>query len=118
MRSRLFISVASITLWAAMAIPAWAQTAQAPQPAKAGEAAQPAKAAEPAPQFPFEGEISGTNVYVRSGPGVNYYPSTKLNAGDRVVVQGEQYSWYEIVPPPKCFSYIDMAMVEKQSGLR
>lgn len=78
---------------------------------------------QPAPQtpaatltFPFEGEINGTNVYVRSGPGVNYYPCTKLNAGDRVVVQGEKFGWYQIVPPTRCYSYIDMSVVEKQAS--
>ena len=107
MRSRIFVSTVSVSLWAAATLPALAQTTPP---------AQPPKAAEAAPQFPFEGEVSGTNVYVRSGPGVNYYPSTKLNAGDRVVVMGEKFGWYQIVPPPKCFSYINMAMVEKQAG--
>lgn len=107
MRSRIFISTISVSLVAALTFPAAAQTTPPAQPPKAPEAA---------PQFPFEGEVSGTNVYVRSGPGVNYYPSTKLNAGDRVVVLGERFGWYQIVPPAKCFSYIDMAMVEKQPG--
>ncbi len=64
--------------------------------------------------FPWEGELSGTNVYVRSGPGLNYYPATKLNTGDRVLVLGEKFGWYEIVPPPGSFSYIDKSMVERQ----
>ncbi len=66
--------------------------------------------------FPWEGELSGTNVHVRSGPGVNYYPTTKLNVGDRVVVLGEKFGWYQVVPPPKSFSYVDKSMVERQAG--
>jgi uncharacterized protein YgiM (DUF1202 family) len=107
MRSRIFISAVSLALWTAAALPILAQ-----QPAPAAKA----PAAAPTPQFPFEGEVSATNVYLRSGPGVNYYPSTKLNAGDRIVVQGEKFGWYQVVPPTKCFSYIDMAKVDKQPG--
>ncbi|MBN2563274.1 MAG: hypothetical protein JXQ75_20330 [Phycisphaerae bacterium] len=69
-------------------------------------------------RFPWEGEVSGMNVYVRSGPGANYYATTKLNAGDRVLVLAEKFGWYQIVPPPKSFSYIDMSMVERQAGAK
>lgn len=66
--------------------------------------------------FPWEGEVSGTNVYVRSGAGANWYPTTKLNAGQRVLVLGEKYGWYQITPPSGSFSYVDMAMVERAPG--
>jgi hypothetical protein len=69
-------------------------------------------------RFPWEGEVSGTNVYVRSGPGTNYYPTTKLNAGDRVVVLGEKFGWYQIVPPRESFSYIDLAGVQRKPGAK
>lgn len=71
-----------------------------------------------APSFPWEGEVSGTNVFVRSGAGANWYPTTKLNAGDRVLVLGEKYGWYQITPTPGSFSYIDMAMVDRASGAK
>lgn len=68
--------------------------------------------------FPWEGEISATNVYVRSGAGSNWYPTTKLNPGDRVLVLGEKFGWYQIAPPPGSFSYVDMAVVDRKPGAK
>lgn len=68
------------------------------------------------PGFPWEGEVSGSNVYVRSGAGANWYPTMKLNAGDRILVLGDKFGWYQITPPQGSFSYIDMAMVERKPG--
>lgn len=68
------------------------------------------------PGFPWEGEVSGSNVYVRSGAGANWYPTMKLNAGDRILVLGDKFGWYQITPPQNSFSYIDMAMVERKPG--
>lgn len=68
------------------------------------------------PGFPWEGEVSGSNVYVRSGAGANWYPTMKLNAGDRILVLGDKFGWYQITPPQSSFSYIDMAMVERKPG--
>jgi len=62
---------------------------------------------------PYVGEVTGNNVYVRSGADANYYPVTKLNAGDRVVVVGEQWGWLKIVPPEGCFSLIDKNFVDR-----
>ena len=42
-------------------------------------------AAEPA-DFPYKAFITADNVYVRSGPGENYYPTDKLKAGPEVEV--------------------------------
>ncbi len=66
--------------------------------------------------FPWEGEVTGTNVYVRSGPGTDHYPCTKLHTGDRVLVLGEELGWYQIAPPPRSFSYVDSAHVQKLAG--
>lgn len=63
--------------------------------------------------FPWEGEVTGTSVYIRSGAGGNYYPTTKVGPGTRVLVVGEKFGWYEIVPPVGSFSYIDQSLVEK-----
>lgn len=113
MRKRTYILVCSFA-WALLATSAaMSQTAVPPAP----PTDQPKADAE-ASVFPFEGEISGTNVYVRSGPGINYYPTTKLNAGDRVLVLGEKFGWYEIAPPPKSFSYIDMSAVDRSAGAK
>src|SRR5262245_17695528 len=68
--------------------------------------------------FPWEGEVTGTNVYVRSGAGSNYYPTAKVGPGTRVLVTGERFGWYQIVPPAGSFSYIDTTMVDRQPGAK
>ena len=64
------------------------------------------------PDVPFVGEVSGDDVYVRSGPSANYYPVTKINAGTRVNVVGDVEGWYAIVPPDGCFSLIHKNFVD------
>ena len=61
--------------------------------------------------FPYMAEITGDNLYVRSGPGTNFYDCSKLNKGDKVKVVGKQFSWARIVPPPGSFSWISMQYV-------
>ena len=58
------------------------------------------------PTFPYAAEIIGDNVYVRSGPGTNYYNSGKTNKGDKVKVVSQQFSWSCIAPPAGSFSWI------------
>ena len=76
-------------------------------------AAAPILAAD---DYPWAGQITGTNVNVRAGAGTPYYPTCKLNDGDKVRVVGELKGWYEIVPPPGSFSYIDRAAVERHTS--
>lgn len=66
--------------------------------------------------FPWEGEITGNNVNVRSGQGTRYYATCKLAMGDRVLVLGEVSGWYKILPPADSFSYIDKAAVERHTN--
>ncbi|MBN1805692.1 MAG: hypothetical protein JW837_10605 [Sedimentisphaerales bacterium] len=61
--------------------------------------------------FPYMAEITGDNLYVRSGPGTNYYFCSKLSKGDKVKIVGKQFSWLRIVPPPGSFSWISMQYV-------
>jgi len=63
------------------------------------------------PAFPYMAEITGDNLYVRSGPGTNFYDCSKLNKGDKVKVIGKQFSWGRIVPPAGSFSWISMQFV-------
>jgi uncharacterized protein YgiM (DUF1202 family) len=56
--------------------------------------------------FPYIAQALGDNVYVRSGPGTNYYVCGKLNKNDIVKVVATKYSWSCIVPPESCFSWI------------
>lgn len=76
----------------------------------------PARGQEAPAAFPWEGEVNASNVYVRSGAGTNWYPTAKLNAGNRVVVTGEKLGWYQIAPPPGSFSYVEAAAVERKAG--
>jgi hypothetical protein len=57
-------------------------------------------------KFPYVGEITGTEINIRSGPGMNYYSCGKINAPLRVVVTEQQYSWSKILPPQGSFSWI------------
>ncbi len=60
---------------------------------------------------PFVADVTGNDVYVRSGPGTNFYHCGKLYKGDRVQVVKSQQGWSCIVPPPGCFSWIAMQYV-------
>jgi len=64
-----------------------------------------------APAFPYMAEITGDNVYIRSGPGTNFYYCGKLNKGDKVKVIGKQFSWARVVPPVGSFSWISTQYV-------
>ncbi len=58
------------------------------------------------------GEITGNDVYVRSGPSRNYYPVCKLNAGQRVRIVAKKQDWLEILPAPQTFSLISKQYVD------
>jgi len=64
-----------------------------------------------APSFPYVAEITADDVYIRSGPGTNYYHCAKLNKGDRVKMVGSKFSWSRIVPPAGSFSWISKQYV-------
>ncbi len=78
---------------------------QVPPPSPGGAVA----GAEPA--GPYVGEATGNDIYIRSGPGTNFYRCGKLYAGDRIQVAKSQDGWSCIVPPPGCFSWISMQYV-------
>ena len=61
--------------------------------------------------FPYTAEITGDDVYVRSGPGTNFYHCGKLKTGDKVKVVGKQFSWSRVLPPTGSFSWISMQYV-------
>ncbi|MHC4407348.1 MAG: SH3 domain-containing protein [Planctomycetota bacterium] len=57
--------------------------------------------------FPYTAYVSSDGVYVRSGPGKNYYPTDKLQTGDRVeVYRHDPGGWYAIRPPKESFSWV------------
>jgi hypothetical protein len=66
--------------------------------------------------FPYTAEITGDDVYIRSGPGTNFYHCGKLKTGDKVKVVDKQFSWSRIVPPAGSFSWISMQYVRITPG--
>ncbi|MFO1093055.1 MAG: SH3 domain-containing protein [Planctomycetaceae bacterium] len=65
-------------------------------------------------QFPYEAEVRGDDVNVRSGPSLKNYETGKLNQGDRVtVIRHDPGGWFAIAPPPGSFSWVDASHVQK-----
>ncbi|MCG3138524.1 MAG: hypothetical protein HJJLKODD_02389 [Phycisphaerae bacterium] len=58
------------------------------------------------------GEVTGENVYVRSGPSTNYYPVTKVSSGVRVRVYETLHDWVAIEPPTGCYSLVSKEYVD------
>jgi uncharacterized protein YgiM (DUF1202 family) len=70
-------------------------------------------AAKPANvQYPIVAQVTGNNVYVRSGKGPLYYQCGKLNIGDTVTVVEDADGWSKIVPPDGSYSWIHKDYVE------
>lgn len=63
------------------------------------------------PQLPYTAQITGDNVYIRSGAGTNFYRCGKLYKGDTVRVVSRQDTWSQIMPTPKSFSWISKRYV-------
>jgi uncharacterized protein YgiM (DUF1202 family) len=62
----------------------------------------------------FSGAINANAVYVRSGPGENYYPTLKLDKDQAVTVVGIKFDWLKIAPPEGSFCYVAKAYVERR----
>ncbi|MHC4271092.1 MAG: SH3 domain-containing protein [Planctomycetota bacterium] len=75
-------------------------------------AQQPDAPQEDTRAFPYMAEINGNDVYIRSGPGTNYYDCGKFKNGDVVKVVASQHSWLRVVPPPGSFSWISKQYVD------
>jgi uncharacterized protein YraI len=70
-----------------------------------GAAAEPA--AVPPRKFPYKARVTANNVYVRSGPGNNYYPTEKVHAGTQLEVhRHDAGGWCAIRPPDGSFSWV------------
>ena len=64
--------------------------------------------------------ITAAQADVFSGPAANYYVTSRLRTGERIVVLGEsrrQPGWYEILPPVGSFSWIDARYVKTVPGI-
>ncbi len=58
------------------------------------------------------GEVTGNNVYVRSGPSTNYYPVMRLNMGARVEMVANRPAWIGISPPKGAYSLVAKEYVD------
>ncbi len=60
-----------------------------------------------ASEFPYTAEVTAEDVYIRSGPGANYYPTAKLQRGDQVeIYRQDPGGWCAIRPPRNSFSWV------------
>lgn len=58
-------------------------------------------------QFPYRASINANDVYLRSGPGQNYYPTDKLPYGSEVEVwRHDPGGWYALRPTQQSFSWV------------
>jgi uncharacterized protein YgiM (DUF1202 family) len=64
-------------------------------------------------KFSTSGVIMSNAVYVRCGPGDNYYPTLKLDKGAKVKVVGAKFDWLKIVPPEGSFCYVARLYVDR-----
>lgn len=63
--------------------------------------------------YPYDAEITGDSVYVRTGPGTAFYEWGKLYKGDKVRVMGDLDGvWSKIQPLPDSFSWISAQYVD------
>lgn len=63
--------------------------------------------------FPYKAYVTSNDVYVRSGPGKNYYPTNKLTAGTEVeVYRHDPGGWYAIRPPEGSFAWVSSRFLQ------
>ena len=67
---------------------------------------------------PYEGVVTGNDVYVRSGPNTEggAYPCAKLSAPARVSVVGQMDTWLKILPPEGCYSVVSKDFVKPDAA--
>lgn len=106
----------ALLLTGVIASPAWAQLGPPPQLPAPPTTGQPQQSAI----YPVKMSIvDPKGVEVRSGPTMEYYPTSRLQPGDSVIVLREskdQPGWFAIAPPAGSFSWIDAKYVVVQMG--
>jgi len=66
-------------------------------------------------QFPYKAYVTADEVYVRSGPGRNYYPTDKLTKGAEVeVYRHDPGGWCAIRPPKGSFTWVSGRYLQPQ----
>lgn len=67
--------------------------------------------------FPYTAYVQSKDVYVRSGPGENYYPVLKMAPGETVeVYRHDPGGWYAIRPPEGSFSWVSAEFIKPTDG--
>ena len=68
-----------------------------------------------AEQFPYKAYVNSEDVYIRSGPGKNYYATDKLAKGQPVeIYRHDPGGWYAIRPPEGSFSWVQADCLKPQ----
>lgn len=67
-------------------------------------------------KYEINGLINVDSVYVRSGPGEGYYPTSELAKGAPVTVVGIKFDWLKILPPPDSYSYVGEKFVDHDAN--
>ncbi len=71
----------------------------------------------PAGEFPYRATINADDVYVRSGPGQDYYATEKLKRGEIVeVYRHDPGGWFAVRPPSASHSYVSARYVRELGG--
>ncbi len=67
-------------------------------------------------EFPYTAYANSDDVYIRSGPGKNYYPTEKLSRGEAVeIFRHDPGGWYAVRPPHASFSWIPARLLQPTS---
>ena len=67
----------------------------------------------PPQESPYEASLIANDVYVRSGPGTEFYPTQKLQSGDTVeVYRHDPGGWCAIRPPRESFTWVASRFVK------
>ena len=64
--------------------------------------------------FPYDAVVADDEVYARSGPGKQYYPTSRFRKGDPIsVVRHDPGRWFMIEPPLGSFSWVRTEFVRR-----
>lgn len=68
-----------------------------------------------APRLPYKAYVTNDEVYVRSGPGEDYYPTDKLKVGQEVqVYRHDPGGWFAIRPPEGSFTWVAARYLDRK----
>ncbi len=70
-------------------------------------------------KFPYEGLVESEGAYARSGPGNQFYPTSRLERGTKITVyRHDPGGWYMIAPPKGSYSWVRAEYVKKTAPNR